>query len=136
MNADSKSLRAAANQKSAPQYFDATADQYEYLQGRDGGSFVHVLTYDALTDVNMSVGGQAVGFDAVPSTAERAFITVETAVMRYRVTGAAPTTALGHLVEPGDVIVLDSRRQVLDFRAIGTGEQPTTLQVTFFGGVL
>jgi len=36
MNPDSKPLRAAANQKSAPQYFDAASDQYEYLRGRTG----------------------------------------------------------------------------------------------------
>jgi hypothetical protein len=52
------------------------------------------------------------------STQEKAFITVETAPMRYKMHGVAPTTTEGHLLYPGDSITLNTMGQITGFRVI------------------
>lgn len=54
----------------------------------------------------------------VPSGVTSATITIETANIRYRTDGSAPTTTEGHLAIPGDVIILETREEVTNFQAI------------------
>ena len=62
-----------------------------------------------------------------------AFITAETAQMRYTVDGTAPTTANGHLLNPGDILKLDSNADIVAFRAIRTGSVSGVIKVTYSG---
>lgn len=65
-------------------------------------------------------------------TAKRAIITVEDAQIRYRVDGlAAPTLAIGHIAEAGDMIELESAEELAKFRAIRTGATSATIIVTY-----
>ena len=66
--------------------------------------------------------------------ADHAFLTVETAQIRFTYDGTAPTTTLGHLAEPGDVIKLDSAQSIKNFLAIRTGGVSGILQVTYERG--
>ncbi len=57
----------------------------------------------------------------VPAGANCAFITIETANLRYWAHGVAPTTAVGHLIGPtgaGVTLWLSPRHQLLNFKAI------------------
>ena len=134
MSAETQPLATAANQKNAPQYYNPASDAYEHLNGSRGASFVHVLAYDPVSDTNLEVTQSARGLDAIPLTAQRAFITVEGGALRYRVTAQAPTNVVGHKLLDGDICVLDSRQQILDFRAIALTGVPAALQITYFGG--
>lgn len=61
----------------------------------------------------------------------KAIITVEVANIRVRTDGTAPTAAVGHLVNIGDVIELDSIEDITSFQAIRTGDTSATLSVTY-----
>ncbi len=59
------------------------------------------------------------------------YITVETAAVRFRVDGPVPTATNGHLTNPGQIIVLESPREILNFRAIRATSVDATLMVTY-----
>lgn len=87
---------------------------------------------DALGFETLAVAASSVPLALEPATATKAFMTNETGQIRYRVDGAAPTPTVGHLVNVGDVIVLDSSGQIANFRAIAATATAATLQVTYF----
>lgn len=64
----------------------------------------------------------------------RAFLTVETAAFRFTVDGTAPTTAVGHLAQPGDVIKLSSNDELTRFRAIRQGSVSATVMASYGAG--
>ncbi len=59
----------------------------------------------------------AVGL-TVPTGATMAFISVETAPMRFWPDGTVPTSSTGHLVNAGDMILLNSKSQLDNFKII------------------
>lgn len=69
------------------------------------------------------------------SMADRAFISVETANMRYKINGSAPATACGHLLVAGDYLVLDDPAQIANFQMLNeAGTATAYVYVTYFGG--
>lgn len=87
--------------------------------------------YETLT-VDATVGGK--GFTAAKITGmTKAFITCETAQVRFTLDGTAPTTTIGHLLNPGDILRLDSAADLVAFRAIRTGATSGVLQGSFGG---
>jgi|CXWL01.1.fsa_nt_gi hypothetical protein len=64
----------------------------------------------------------------------RAVLTVETAAIRYTVDGTAPTTAVGHLAQPGDVIKLAGNDELTRFRAIRQGGVSGTIMASYGTG--
>jgi len=73
--------------------------------------------HGALT-VDATAGGVA-----IPDLADavRAVLTLETAQVRYTYDGTAPTAAVGHLVEIGDVLIVEGAAALAAFRAFRTG---------------
>ena len=63
--------------------------------------------------------------------ATRAEMTLETAQIRIRSDGTAPTSSEGRLVEVGDTIILRSAAQIAAFEAIRTGESGV-LKIEYF----
>ena len=63
--------------------------------------------------------------------AEKVLITVATATIRWLDNGTDPTSTLGHLAYPGDVISLDNRDRIDKFRAIRTGGTSAVLDVSY-----
>ncbi len=81
----------------------------------------------------ITVADTAVGLDAnTYLNAEWAAITSETARMRYRVDGTAPTSTAGHLKGAWDTIWLNNATQIANFKAIRTGGTSATLHITYF----
>lgn len=60
-----------------------------------------------------------------------AYITVEGGSVRFRVDGVDPTTTTGHACSDQDIVVLDTRLALEQFRVIRSGDQDATLQVTY-----
>ena len=50
--------------------------------------------------------------------AHRAVITCEGDQIRFRYDGTAPTSTVGHILNPGDKLILEGRSNILSFRAI------------------
>ncbi len=63
--------------------------------------------------------------------AKRAVITVETAQIRFRTDGTAPTAAVGHLLAAGDIVILESAEDIENFKAIRTGTVLAVLNVSY-----
>lgn len=83
-------------------------------------------TFDSLT-VSTDVE-RLIGLGSSAST--HAFITVESAAVRFRVDGGDPTAAIGHVLEPGDALTLDNKVQIQAFRAIRRDGIDATLRIS------
>jgi len=79
----------------------------------------------------LTVAGTAVGLSAgtIDDQPNYAFITVETAQIRFRIDGTAPTSTVGHIADPGDIIEIWDD-ELFKFQAIRTGGASATLQVS------
>ena len=62
---------------------------------------------------------------------ESAVITVETAVVRFRLDGTAPTSSEGHVLEVGDVLELDSSESMANVRFIRRDGTSATLRCSY-----
>ena len=77
-----------------------------------------------------AVGSAAVGF-TYTGAAIYATITCEDAQIRFRTDGTSPTADEGHVLNPGDVLTLDSNEDILAFEAIRVGDTDAELRATF-----
>lgn len=82
----------------------------------------------ALTSSYMSPSAGQEGAGNHPSCA---YITIEGGSMRFRVDGEDPTTTTGHACGDQDIIVLDTRSALEQFRAVRSGDQDAVIQVTY-----
>ena len=74
----------------------------------------------------------AAGLTTIPSNANKAVITVETAGLRYRDDGTNPTSSVGHNMRVGSVIFLNGRNAVLNFKAIKSGTANSKINVDYY----
>jgi len=86
------------------------------------------LDHEAITVADSAIGLTS----ATYLDATRAEMTLETAQVRIWVDGTDPTTSEGHIVEVGDIIVLNSVAQIAMFKAIRIGGTSGVLKVTYF----
>jgi len=77
----------------------------------------------------VTVGGTAVGLvsNNGVTCGFRALITCETNQVRFRYDGGAPTSSAGHLLNVGDILVIEGRYNVANFQAIATGANGTLM---------
>lgn len=88
---------------------------------------VQFMAYESL-----AVSTTAVGFTAATySGADFAHVQVEGAPVRVRLDNTAPTSAVGTRLEPGDIIKLESREEVVRFKAISADGVAATLNAQF-----
>ena len=94
-------------------------------------------TADGFAFEMLTVAGSAVGFATATYSpnahvgATRAFVTAETAQVRYRYDGTAPTASVGHLLEANGSIVIEGPGNIARFQAIRTGGTSAVLATTF-----
>lgn len=74
----------------------------------------------------------AVGLTTIPSNANKAVITVQTAGIRYKNDGTNPTATVGHDMRIGSVIFLNGRNAVLNFKAIKSGSTNSKINVDYY----
>ena len=83
---------------------------------------------------SLTVAGTSVGLtSATFANRNRALVTVETAQVRFRFDGAdnAPTASVGHILEVGDTLELDSEHQLEHIRFIRTGGTSATVRCAY-----
>ena len=74
----------------------------------------------------LAVAGTAVGFTAATfATAYAAVIRVEGAQVRYRTDGTDPSATVGMVADPGDVLNINSSRDLQAIKFIRTGGSAT-----------
>lgn len=93
---------------------------------------VSYVSFEAIT-----VAATSIGFTTArirPPTgqiASSAVCRLETAEIRWRSDGTAPTASVGTLLEPGDVIKVDDSLLMINFRAIRTTAVSGVLSCTY-----
>ena len=118
----------------APQYFSDANDDWEPVKGEGGAINTRLTGSNAAVHESLTVDATVGGVGFVGHAANRyALITCETAQVRFTVDGTAPTTTVGHLLNPGDILKLDSNADIAAFRAIRTGETSGVIKATFSG---
>ena len=86
-----------------------------------GGQQLSAMGHETVT-----VGASAIGFTSTTITpssgrpADRAFVTGETAQVRYTYDGTTPTSTVGHILDIGDILVIEGIVNVQNFKAIRT----------------
>ena len=90
------------------------------------------VDFETLT-IDNTVGGIPLTSTKVNTTPPRkkAFITCESAQLRYTLNGTSPTSSTGHLMNPMDGLTLEGYYQMNNFRAIRVGSTSATIQVTY-----
>lgn len=78
--------------------------------------------------VDATAGGVSL---TVPAGAIGATLRLETAQIRFTLDGSAPTSAVGRLLEVGEVIELESQDEINAFLAIRTGSNSGVLDVEY-----
>lgn len=81
---------------------------------------------------SVTVAGTSTALTAATYTvASGAMITCETATVRFRLDGTAPTATVGHELHPGDVLHLSSNDEVTRARFIRRDSTSATLRATY-----
>ena len=82
---------------------------------------------ETLTVTNASVGftGATIGRN------DQALITCEVASVRFWLNGDAPTATVGHILEPGDTLLIQNRGTLHSVRFFRKDGTDATLQVSF-----
>lgn len=88
------------------------------------------IDYTAYESVTVSSASKSLT-SGTYGTRRRALITAETATVRFRLDAVAPTSAVGHLLAPGDVLTLDSAEQVSKARFIRRDGTDATLRCSY-----
>lgn len=81
---------------------------------------------EVISDTAKHINGDQIG-----DGCHLAWITCETAGIRYRFDGGVPTEDEGHLLEKEGSITLTSVEQITQFVAIREGNNDATLRITY-----
>lgn len=63
---------------------------------------------------------------------DEAMFTVETNPCRFRLDGTDPTAAIGHLLQPGDSVIIAGFSNLSRLRFIRSGAADATVQATYY----
>jgi hypothetical protein len=85
--------------------------------------------FEQLT-IDATVGGIALT-SATYGLDTKAYITIEVAPIRFRIDGISPTATVGHLLNIGDYVELDTAGDVAHFRAIRTTGVSAVINCTY-----
>ena len=100
-----------------------------------GDEVLAAVDYEDIT-VDNTAGGVALTATKVQPAAgirrKAVRISFESAELRFRHDGGAPTTTVGHRANDGDVLTLHGTNNLINFRAIRTGGVSATARVTYF----
>lgn len=86
--------------------------------------------YESITVSTTAIGVTGSLMSKGANAAEVAFITLETANIRFRIDGTAPTTTEGHQLKAGQNLQLSSASDIRNFLAIRDDATDATLRVT------
>lgn len=93
----------------------------------DISQITKVIAYESITVAATAIGFTAATYD----NAFKASITLETAQIRFRVDGTAPTSAEGHILDVAQSLEIEGKENIANFRAIRTGGTSGVLKVSY-----
>ncbi len=96
------------------------------------GQDLTAFAFESVTVSDTAGGLTAATYNpAANGRAQRAYITVETAQIRYRLDGTDPTASVGHILEVGDILIIDGNANIANANFIRTGGTSGTIRVTY-----
>jgi len=87
--------------------------------------------YESVTVSSTAVGLTASKFNSYAAYEIKAFMTLESAQIRWRIDGTNPTSTEGHLFEVGANLTIDGYKNLSQFKAIRTGTTDGVIKVTY-----
>ena len=69
--------------------------------------------------------------DTDSKLSKKVFISVEDAQIRYTFDGTTPTSSIGHIANPAEVIILIGTQNIENFKAIRKGSTDAKISVTY-----
>jgi hypothetical protein len=87
--------------------------------------------YESITVSTTAVGLTASKFNSYAAYEIKAYMTLETAQIRWRLDGTNPTSSEGHLLEVGTNLTVEGYKNLSQFKAIRTGTTDGVLKVTY-----
>lgn len=89
------------------------------------------FAHEKITVSNSAVSLTTATYTTDGEKAKRAIITVESAQLRYRYDGTAPTSSVGHLLNPFDVITILGSDNITNFKAIRAGSTDAAISCSY-----
>jgi hypothetical protein len=87
--------------------------------------------YESITVSTTAVGLTASKFNSYAAYEIKAFMTLESAQIRWRIDGTNPTSTEGHAFEAGTNLTVEGYKNLSQFKAIKTGTSDGVLKVTY-----
>ena len=87
------------------------------------------MSINQYESVTVSTTGIGITSTLTDNQENYALVTCETASVRFRLDGTAPTSSVGHVLDPGDALVLEGD-EVRNFLAIRKDGADATLRVS------
>ena len=112
-----------------PQVWDDTAQAFVVYEGAVQLTGSNAANYESVTVADSAIGLTSGTY----GTNVYALITCETAQIRFRIDGTNPTASEGHILNPGDILRLDSNADIAAFKAIRTGSVSGVIKATYSG---
>lgn len=101
---------------------------------QDHEALFSAFAYESVTVDNTTGGVRFTKLTHTPAAgnpAKRAIVTVETAQIRYKIDGGAPTSSEGHILNVNDVLSINGQGNINNFRAIRVGSTSGVIKCTF-----
>ena len=96
------------------------------------GEAPSAFAFESITVAGTAIGPTAATISPTGAPgAVRATLTLETAQVRYRYDGTAPTATEGHLLEVGDVLTLEGHVNISRLLAIRTGGTSGVIKASY-----
>ena len=93
------------------------------------------FAYESITVAASAIGFTLATYKTTSTNAKtfakRAFCTLESGQIRWRIDGSDPTSTVGHLLEIGQSLEIEETGNIDNFRAIATGGTNGALKVTY-----
>ena len=94
-------------------------------------NLLNIFNFETLT-VGTTVKSltSSIYIDSNGAYAKKALITIETASLRWRCDDN-PTSTVGHLMQPGDILTLIGSANIRNFKAIRTGATSAKISISY-----
>ena len=86
-----------------------------------------VIAYETITVADTAIGFTTATYD----NANTAFMTLETAQIRFRVDGTNPISTEGHILDIGQTLEIEGKDNLTNFKAIRTGAVSGVLKISY-----
>lgn len=95
-------------------------------------NLLNIFAFETITVAGTAVElTESTYTDSNGKVAKKALITVESAQLRWRADGTAPTSSVGHALNPYDSLILIGSENIRNFKSIRVGSTSAKISVSY-----